>query len=369
MRDRDAHRGGSMEIIGPVQIEMIRAAAAMMAKNEFDHLLYIGDLPLPEELVKAKSTARRKLVQAVTSDAQRQLIEAIGVRALSLPTYDIARRERFKMALVTGIAKGVFREQDVVLGIIGRSPTTYPDTMMIVTIGGGAQNGMTTGFGVIGADRIPSAIMESVIELAVEIGRDGWEGRPLGTLLVVGDSATVMEKSHQLTLNPFQGYSEAEKNILNPEVRDAIRNFAVLDGAFVIRDDGVVLAAGRYLKCDDQKEFDVPLGLGARHVAAAGISQDTSAIAIVVSETTGMTRVYQTGSCVLEIHADQRRRRTTVEDRLYVPRVDESRADFRTLPRETNEAAEVAAEFDPRETTRPPKEGKGRGSGGDRGKR
>ena len=94
-------------MITPVQEELLRAAVSMLAKKEFHHLLYIGDLPLPEELVKAKSMARKKLVQAVTSDAQRQLVEAMGIQALSLPTYDIARPERFKMALVGGIAKAV----------------------------------------------------------------------------------------------------------------------------------------------------------------------------------------------------------------------------------------------------------------------
>ena len=69
----------------------------------------------------------------------------------------------------------------------------------------------------------PSAVLERLIDLAVGIAVDGWEGRPLGTLLVVGDTAAVLEKSKQLTLNPFQGYSESEKNILDPEVRNAIR--------------------------------------------------------------------------------------------------------------------------------------------------
>lgn len=294
-------------IITPLQEELILAACAMAAKKEIDHLLYIGDLPLSEELVKARSTARKKLVQAVASEVQRQVIEAMGIPTISLPTFDMARAERFKIALVVGIAKALFKDGDVVLGMLGRRPTSYPDSILVVTIGSDAESSIDTGFGVVGTSRIPSSILENLIDLAMQIAVDGWEGRPLGTLLVVGDTARVMEKSKQLTLNPFQGYSEAEKNILNPEVRHAIRNFAVLDGAFVIREDGVVLAAGRYLKFDENKEFKVPLGLGARHVAAAGISQDTDAIAIVVSETTGEVRVFQKGRCVMQMNPHQRR--------------------------------------------------------------
>ncbi|MBW2731044.1 MAG: DNA integrity scanning protein DisA nucleotide-binding domain protein [Deltaproteobacteria bacterium] len=304
-----------MDMMSSVQAELLRAAAAMVVKKEFDHLLYIGDLPLPDDLIKAKSNARRKLVQAITSDVQRQVIEAMGVETIPMPTYDIQRQERFKMALVAGIAAGLLKDGEVVLGVIGRGPTSYPDTMMIVTIGGDNEGSVNTGFGIVGTDRIPSTILEAVFDLGVEIGRDGWEGHPLGTLLVVGDSAAVMEKSRQLTLNPFQGYSENEKNILNPAVRDAIRNFAVLDGGFVIRDDGVVLAAGRYIKVDDPTDLDVHLGLGSRHVAACAISKSTNAIAVVVSETSGVTRVFQSGRCVLEIQPEQRTRRGAKAER------------------------------------------------------
>jgi DNA integrity scanning protein DisA with diadenylate cyclase activity len=316
------------KMLTPVQAELIRAACGMAAKKEFDHLLYLGDLPLPEDLVKAKSTARKKLVQAVASEAQRQVIEAMGIPTIALPVYEMTRAEKFKIALVNGIAKGLFNMGDVVLGMLGRRPTAYPDSLLVVTIrdSDDSSANVDTGFGVVGTETIPSAVLESLIDLAVGIAVDGWEGRPMGTLLVVGDTAVVMEKSKQLTLNPFQGYSESEKNVLNPDVRNAIRNFAVLDGAFVIREDGVVLAAGRYLRFDESKDFKVPLGLGARHVAAAGISQDTSAIAIVVSETTGEVRMFQDGRCVLQINPQQRVHQTITDTQRLEREVSEKRA-------------------------------------------
>ena len=149
--------------------------------------------------------------------------------------------------------------------------------------------------------------MDTLIELAVSVGVEGWEGRPVGALFVVGDSNTVMEKSRQLTLNPFQGYSEDEKNIMNPDVRHALHAFSVLDGAFIVREDGTVVAAGRYLNFDEEKELEVPLGLGARHMAAAGISRDTEAIAIVVSQTSGSVRVFRRGKAALELAPRARR--------------------------------------------------------------
>jgi diadenylate cyclase len=329
-------------IITPLQEELISAAVAMAAKKEIDHLLYVGDLPLPEDLVKTRSMARKKLVQAVSSEVQRQVFEAMGIPTIALPVFDMARAERFKIALVGGLAKGMFKNGEVVLAMLGRRPAAYPDSLMMVTIGSDAETSFDTGFEVL-TSRVPSAILESLIDLAMTISVDGWEGRPLGTLIVVGDTAAVMEKSKQLTLNPFQGYSEAEKNILNPDVRHAIKNFAVLDGAFVIREDGVVLAAGRYVKFDENKELRVPLGLGARHVAAAGISQDTDALAIVVSETTGEVRVFQKGRCVMQMNPHQRLPREEIPVAKLVAAAARTAAPIASKPLEVSKEPEGTA--------------------------
>jgi DNA integrity scanning protein DisA with diadenylate cyclase activity len=115
-----------------------------------------------------------------------------------------------------------------------------------------------------------------------------------------------MENSRPLSLNPFQGYSEDERNMMNPEVRRALRAFTALDGAFVLREDGVVQAAGRYLSFEE-KDLRVPLGLGARHMAAAGITRQTKALAIVVSQTSGTVRVFRQGRAVLELSPRIRR--------------------------------------------------------------
>ena len=123
---------------------------------------------------------------------------------------------------------------------------------------------------------------------------------------MLGDSTRVLEKSKQLTLNPFQGISEGERNALDPSIRSAIKNFAVLDGGFIIREDGVVLAAGRYLQAS-REDVKIPLGLGSRHASSAAMTKDTKAIAITVSQTSGSVRVFQDGEIVLELHQRFRR--------------------------------------------------------------
>ena len=286
------------------QHEIIRAAVALATKSGVDHLLYVGDLPLPEESFRGKPRARKKLVQAVVGISQREVIEAAGTPVLPLPDYDLGRPEKLKIALVSGIARGLYKEGEVVVALLSRKPAVLPDSILVVTVGQEEEDGS---FGFLQAEGVSAGVMDALIELAVSIGVEGWEGRPVGALFVVGDSSIVMEKSRQLTLNPFQGYSEDEKNIMNPDIRHALHAFAVLDGAFIVREDGVVIAAGRYLNFDEEKELDVPLGLGARHMAAAGISRDTDAIAIVVSQTSGSVRVFRRGKAALELAPRGRR--------------------------------------------------------------
>jgi diadenylate cyclase len=286
------------------ETDIIRAAIALIRKPSIDHLLYVGDRLLPDEVFRGKPAARKKLVQAVVSPTQRQVVEAAGITVLPLPEYDLDRPERLKIALVAGISRGLYKEGDVVVALLARKPASMPDSILVVTVGQEDDEGA---FGFLHTEGMAAGVTDAIIDLAISIGVGGWEGRPVGALFVIGDSNTVMEKSRQLTLNPFQGYSEDEKNIMNPDVRHALHAFAVLDGAFIVREDGVVVAAGRYLNFDEEKDVDVPLGLGARHMAAAGISRDTEAIAIVVSQTSGSVRVFKRGKVALELAPRTRR--------------------------------------------------------------
>jgi diadenylate cyclase len=279
------------------QLEMIKAALTLASKRTVDHLLYIGDLPLPDEAFRGKPKARKKMVQAIVSDVQRQVIEETGIPVIALPQYDLGRAEKLKLAIVSGISRGHYKEGDVLVALLARRPASLPDSILMVTVGPEDEDGA---FGFLQAKGVSAEVVDNLIDLAVTIGVEGWEGRPVGALFVVGDSNNVMENSRPLSLNPFQGYSEDERNLMNPEVRRALRAFTVLDGAFVLREDGVVIAAGRYLNFDE-KDVRVPLGLGARHMAAAGISKHTDAIAIAVSQTSGTVRVFRQGRSVLEL--------------------------------------------------------------------
>jgi diadenylate cyclase len=145
----------------------------------------------------------------------------------------------------------------------------------------------------------PRKILDSIIELAIEIAREGREGRRIGTLFTVGFADAVIRNSRALILDPIAPHPREARHITDPNLRGTIKELAQLDGAFVLDEDGTVVAACRYLDTSS-KDIDMTFGLGSRHLAGASISRETNAIAIVVSES-AVVRVVYDGSLQAEI--------------------------------------------------------------------
>jgi DNA integrity scanning protein DisA with diadenylate cyclase activity/predicted DsbA family dithiol-disulfide isomerase len=141
--------------------------------------------------------------------------------------------------------------------------------------------------------------LKRVVELAVEIAREGREGRKIGTLFAVGDHEEVLVRSRPLILDPLSGHPDDAKHVKDPDMRETVKELAQLDGAFVVADDGVVVSAARYLDAASDN-LDLPLGLGSRHMAAASISRNTNAVAVAVSESSTV-RVFDEGKVVAEV--------------------------------------------------------------------
>lgn len=290
---------------GKFDREFLRGALALTGRSDVDRLLLVSDHPLSPNEIRGRPI-KRKLVYAVTSEGIANQLKSKKYLAVLIPPYDYTRIEKIKVAVVAAQAAGLLRDGDTVLALTGPGADRVMDTLVKVDIGSEDPEEKirvdTLGL----PPEFSSQVVESLIHTAMEIGAEGYEGHPVGTILVIGDSTVVMEKSRQLILNPFQGISEAERNTLDPPIRDAVKTFSALDGAFIIREDGVVLAAGRYL-LTMSRDVKLPMGLGARHSAAASISAESKSIAITVSQTTGTVRVFKEGEIVLELRQKLRR--------------------------------------------------------------
>jgi DNA integrity scanning protein DisA with diadenylate cyclase activity len=167
------------------------------------------------------------------------------------------------------------------------------DTVVVVDVEREFQTLLTGPADLLPADVKPE-VLERVLAVAMDLAVEGREGRPVGGLFVVGDSDRVDKFIKPLVLNPFYGYKEEDRNILSPFMDETIKEFSSIDGAFIIRGDGVVESAGSLIQAADY-DHALPSGLGSRHAAAAAISVATRCIAIVISSSTGQVTLFRRG--------------------------------------------------------------------------
>jgi diadenylate cyclase len=93
-------------------------------------------------------------------------------------------------------------------------------------------------------------------------------------------------------LDPLRGHPPEIKRIDHFNMRETTKELAQLDGAFIVSADCIILSATRYLSAESTG-VNLPLGLGARHMAATAITRATKAIAVVVSESSVVRVSYQ----------------------------------------------------------------------------
>jgi DNA integrity scanning protein DisA with diadenylate cyclase activity len=234
--------------------------------------------------------------------------EGIKDRILHVPCTNLTRLSQVKVAAILALSNRLIEIGDRLVCLCGSLKTGILDFLMVIEIGREFEVLLSKD------PALPnqmgySHVFDRLLTLSIELAVEGKEGKPLGTVFVLGDHEKVIELSSQMVFNPFANVPEEERNILDPGLKETIREFASIDGAFIIRDDGVVLAAGRHLKASAE-DADLPQGLGAKHRAAAGITSLTNALAIVISESTGDIRIFNSGKIFMEIEKAEREQAT-----------------------------------------------------------
>jgi DNA integrity scanning protein DisA with diadenylate cyclase activity len=219
---------------------------------------------------------------------------------VTVPDIRMTRSGQVKAAVLVCLARGILKKGDRVVCLSGVDGSRAIDTMFVLNLGTEPELFSLFDSVALLSDARPE-VFERVLTLATQLAVEGREGRPVGSVFVVGDSERVLAQSRSLVLNPFQGHPEAQRNILDPALEETIKEFAALDGAFVLRGDGVVLTAGTHL-VPTGPFSRLPSGLGTRHAAAAGITASTVAISVCISQSTGTVSVYKSGELVTDIH-------------------------------------------------------------------
>lgn len=234
---------------------------------------------------------------------RRQDLEVLAAATdqviLSLPDASLTRMSQLKMGLLLAVMDQHVGLDESVICLAGVAGSKRLDTLLIAN----ARRDFPW-FRDRSIDDIRSLFatreVARLIDIALRLASEGREGKPIGTILVLGDETELEPFLRQLVLNPCAGHPQRERNIHNPDFFETIREFAAVDGAFIVNVKGVVKSAGTYLDAPARKGRLLP-GFGARHAAALAITDATDAIAIAVSESSGTVTVFHEGRAILEL--------------------------------------------------------------------
>ena len=276
---------------------LIKAAAAVCghlgARAIFVHADALKDIEalshLPTDVDRFVTTCSPELFEDLAGK---------GFRVFQLPALSLKRIDAIKMGVVIALSDGAIKIEDTIVCLSGLSENEQIDTLIVFRLDqekemmliSETQNEL---------NGLDPKVFETLLSLSLEIAAEGREGKSRGALFVLGDHDIVLQYSRQMVINPFHGYPEEQRNIMDSNLRETIKEFSAIDGAFVIRGDGVVEAAGRHLNAAG--DIDLPPGLGTRHMAAAGISEVSAATSFVISESTGTVSIFKDGKIFLQI--------------------------------------------------------------------
>jgi len=227
-------------------------------------------------------------------------VEELGVAddcVLEVPQVELDRMGQVKLAALVGISRRLLDLSDTVVFLTGPFRGLI-DSLVVLHLGSEYELLHATDQPSID-EHIKRTVFQRTLELALHLGSYGREGRRIGAMLVVGDTQEVLSRSEQMILNPFQGYPEKKRNILDQRMTETIREFAQLDGAILIRGNGVIESAGTRVMASSR--HPVESGLGSRHAAAAGITDSTKSVALTVSSSDGTVRIWRAGKLVASL--------------------------------------------------------------------
>ncbi|WP_255167725.1 diadenylate cyclase DacZ [Natrononativus amylolyticus] len=262
-----------------------------------------GDIFSDVDAVVLFSPSGSYYEQFIELDEELELIvvgteNAVGSDAfVELPIEFENVADRIRFGLEGALERGVIDDGDVLAcatSVFGDGT----DTVSRVRADADSHTGI---FDLFAKSRAEPEVIRAVLELAIELGKKGQKGKPVGALFVVGDAGKVMNKSRPLSYNPFE---KSHVHVGDPIVNVMLKEFSRLDGAFVISDSGKLVSAYRYLE-PSAEGVDIPKGLGARHMAGGAISRDTNAVSIVLSESDGLVRAFKGGEIVLEVDPEE----------------------------------------------------------------
>jgi DNA integrity scanning protein DisA with diadenylate cyclase activity len=276
------------------------AAGNLAVAIKADAILFLLDTGTDWERLRELVPSEIKRI-LVAADRAEDLAEAEehGLTPLVLNKEDSPLLERLQHALIEAVADELLASHCDVIAVYCGFEVNRIDSISIIRLDERMRRFTSRDLQRLESS-VPLNTLKLVIDLAVQIGREGREGNKVGTSFIVGDTRKVLQHCKDSGFDPLKGYSRKNRNLHDPRVREDIKEIAQLDGAFVVSSDAIVERSRQILEVLHEN-LQLSKGLGSRHWAAAAISQRTKAISIVVSQSSGTVRVFQNGALVLRI--------------------------------------------------------------------
>jgi diadenylate cyclase len=284
-------------------LTIFEAAAALSAARDADAMLLLLDGPTDWQRLKLVA-GEEKIVVAADFESQIKGAAEEGLPTVLLNNPEAPVHEKLTQALLESVADDILAAGAQVVALYSAFEPGAIDSVSLVHLGEHLRQLTARDLRQLETS-VPLDTLKTVVDMAVEIGREGREGKPVGALFVVGDARKVLASSHPVGFDPVRGYQRKERNLDDPRVREGIKEIAQLDGALVVSADGIIEASARYLDAPADN-ITLAKGLGARHWAAAAISRKTKAVAVAVSESNGTVRIFQNGEVTLRIEPFRR---------------------------------------------------------------
>jgi diadenylate cyclase len=286
-------------------VVLLRAARRLADELPADAVLMLTETNLDWAAVLDILPADKLLIAPSDPDLTPHLKKHPRLNLLEIDPGPTPTQEKMSLALLEAIAQEKLRSGAHVVALyngigVEEDRPEHIDSLSLIHLGEHLERLTAADLRNLETS-VALEVLRAVVDLATEIGQEGREGKPVGTMLVVGDHEKVMAMSRPLNFNPFRGYPREERDVRDRRVREQIKDLAQLEGAIIIRKDGVAEAACMYVDAPADGVQTLSGGLGTRHWAAAAVSQRTKAIAVVVSQSSGVVRIFQNGTVVLVI--------------------------------------------------------------------
>ncbi|MEM6978084.1 MAG: DNA integrity scanning protein DisA nucleotide-binding domain protein [Planctomycetota bacterium] len=279
---------------------MIRAGASMLVERESDALLLLLDGMMDwKRISELTQSSEHAVIVALDSMEDLDGAAEAGLKPLALNKEKAPLLERLQEALLEAAADELIRTNGEVIAVYSGFQQGRLDSISHLQLDERMRRFTSRDLQTIESS-VPLKTIKTIVDLAAQIGREGREGKPVGTLFVVGDARKVMELSNDAGADPFRGYNKKARNLFDPKVQEDAKEIAQLDGAFIVSAEGIIERSRQMLEVSHE-DLKMTKGLGSRHWAAAAITRKTKAVSVVVSQSTGTVRLYQNGFLILQI--------------------------------------------------------------------